>query len=72
MIDSESLRLLGWSEELINEVTRTADGLNGMVLGVGDVHDYSKSQVSFANNSAIFDTKSLYKHSANSMTLIHE
>jgi len=56
MIDADLLRQLGWSEELIGEVTRTAVKINGMIGEQKEIEEPIFRFGSESGNTIFFDT----------------
>lgn len=54
MIDRDLLRQLGWSDALIEEVTRVADGINSSVALPPAVRDAGEYSVAIATSDAVF------------------
>jgi len=56
MIDVKLLRQLGWSEELINEVTRVAKEINGMIGEQKGIEEPTFRFGSESGNTIFFET----------------
>lgn len=69
MIDATSLRNLGWSEDLIAEVTRDASQLRAMVVDSGLVPDLPSGAMTFSNSSVSFDAEGIWNSSTQGLVL---
>lgn len=54
MIDKEQLKELGWSEELINEITRISDHIESSVVDEISLEESSSSLSSESGNTINF------------------
>ena len=72
MIDAASLRQLGWSEELIEEITRTANHLRATAPGLEGSLDQVGGSRAYVDSSVFFDSASVLNQSAIGLILVQK